>query len=797
MIINEIADTAIIVGDIQSNNVSIDTNNIGFITQLLSTNLYSSPIDSFLREIVSNAWDSHVEAGNDSPILLELGTDTEDREYCRIQDFGVGLSPDRFDNIYRSIGSSTKRSDNTQIGGFGIGRFAALAYSDNVYITSNYLGTKYKYLMYKDGNNIKIDNLFESKTEDKDGLEVMVYVRKGDILDFKDSIKNQLAYFENLYVSFDRLSQNNHTHRIALDFVKSFNNLKIKRYNHFSVNSFSGMHKTNLCLGKIQYPLVSSFIKDTRFKFGHSYPITVNFEIGELEVTPNREQILYSKRNIKIISDKLDLAQDELDEIIKEQSVFDFKDFNDYIERVTSGTNKISLLDAEGVNVSFNTPTSGKSISYLGVVYDSNLPKLYSYVNNNIGNYLRKYIKFRVDGKKLFSKIDNMYIYPLRNLVDTESSNHSKSLMAGRIYIHPNGPLNNISKDYIRNKCLNGTYFVKEISYRRIIRVIIKMIKDYVNNNMYKSFDYDKTHLKIVIKQLFKDLSLIQRFENSSVPKEFKDSIVKTTKPTSSVSVPAIDWSEELNLFILRESDKTNYNGISVTADSRRVQLSDFKKKWNRFPVIYSEKNDLNLRELFWIFNKANGSSYYKYKFVEIAPTKIKKLEQFKNFIKIEDFMNVEYKRIRMLATARYLKNNYPHILELNERRNSLKEISSKLYEVVVKLSTYIQENSMKKYYYNTDVHLYNDIDDMCEKHNYYDEEMMGYMKEHSKLIDNAKFITLFRDFGLGIDPGLINFAVDYALARKLFLPNADAVNRLKEESIFNNKIKKENNETN
>ena len=45
MKVNENESTAVVIGEIQSNTVSIDIKNIGFITQLLSTNLYSKPID--------------------------------------------------------------------------------------------------------------------------------------------------------------------------------------------------------------------------------------------------------------------------------------------------------------------------------------------------------------------------------------------------------------------------------------------------------------------------------------------------------------------------------------------------------------------------------------------------------------------------------------------------------------------------------------------------------------------------------------------------------------------------------
>lgn len=103
------------VGEIKENKVSIDAKNLDYITTLLSTNLYSHPEESFIREIVSNAWDAQVEANNlDTPILIYVTTDS-----ISIRDYGTGISPQRFKDIYLNIGSSTKRNTNDYIGGWG------------------------------------------------------------------------------------------------------------------------------------------------------------------------------------------------------------------------------------------------------------------------------------------------------------------------------------------------------------------------------------------------------------------------------------------------------------------------------------------------------------------------------------------------------------------------------------------------------------------------------------------------------------------------------------------------------
>lgn len=121
MIINEKQNEAQVVGDIQVNRVGIDSSNIDFIATLLTSNLYSQPLASFLRETISNAYDSHIEAGTKEPIILLIDSHNPSSGKIRIsiRDFGVGISPERFEHIYKNIGSSTKRESNDFIGMFG------------------------------------------------------------------------------------------------------------------------------------------------------------------------------------------------------------------------------------------------------------------------------------------------------------------------------------------------------------------------------------------------------------------------------------------------------------------------------------------------------------------------------------------------------------------------------------------------------------------------------------------------------------------------------------------------------
>lgn len=293
MIINTNNNSVEVVGDITEFKTGIDPKNLELITTLLSSNLYSAPERSFIREIVSNAWDSHVEAGTtDTPVIVKL--DRENHSIS-IRDFGTGLSPERFKDVYCNIGSSTKRSSNDFIGGFGIGKYSALACTDTVYITSYYEGFSYHYIMIKNGTAITTNLVATLPTTEKNGVEVTIK----DILRF-DNYKealNYIIFFPNVYI----------------DGYNKFNETRIKNYNNYACAT--QMVEYKLLLGNVLYPCDTSmlsfegrsFINDIKYS-----GVVIKFKVGELNITPNRESIIYTNETKKIIEDRILAAKEEM-----------------------------------------------------------------------------------------------------------------------------------------------------------------------------------------------------------------------------------------------------------------------------------------------------------------------------------------------------------------------------------------------------------------------------------------------------------------------------------------------------
>ena len=358
MIINADKGNIEVLGDIREFKTSIDPKNLEFITTLLSSNLYSDPEQSFIREIVSNAWDSHVEAGTtDTPVIIRFKRGANGWEVT-IRDFGTGLSPERFQEVYCNIGSSTKRESNEFIGGFGIGKYSSLACTNTVYITSYYEGTAFLYVMVKSGNTITTNLVMKKPTEEKNGVEVTIK-NIYDIIPYKNALK-YIVFFPNVYVD-------------GID--NKVNDTKLKRFNNFAVAS--EYIDTKILLGNVLYPcnikLLSTASRDFLRHIEFS-GIVIKFNVGEISITPNRESIIYSNDTISKIEDRIMAAKAELDTMVNNKLSKDYDNLYEYYKAISDKICYNPLDDSYYDSLSYYgkggylTTTASSTITFKGSI---------------------------------------------------------------------------------------------------------------------------------------------------------------------------------------------------------------------------------------------------------------------------------------------------------------------------------------------------------------------------------------------------------------------------------------------
>ena len=123
-------------GQFEVKSIGIDTSNINKAIFMLTHKLYSNPLESFLREIVSNGWDSHVVANKkDEPVVITIEPNTDgsidiNRDPIElfqgsksfnisIRDYGTGMAPEDFDQYYMSLLATTKDTSDELINRYG------------------------------------------------------------------------------------------------------------------------------------------------------------------------------------------------------------------------------------------------------------------------------------------------------------------------------------------------------------------------------------------------------------------------------------------------------------------------------------------------------------------------------------------------------------------------------------------------------------------------------------------------------------------------------------------------------
>ena len=373
--------------------------------------LYSNKIPTIVRELTSNARDSHQVAGTlDIPIEIHRPDSVIERTFY-VRDYGTGLSEEEVLNIYSVFFKSTKNQDNDQIGGFGLGSKTPLAYSDQFYVTSFYNGKKIQYMVFKDEVGYPtLAKVGIESTDEPNGLKVEFAVNEKDVFAFEDAICSFVRSSHNFNIKILNIPKDVLTGRygdfgykeignipemniqiLKRTFPKSnrgvllggiYYNLNDRIFGYrrreeqimiFNSNDPLPYDEVEKELGVKFSPVMKEEIKfyDTLFNSNISENFVLEFPIGSLEVTASRESLSFSKKTSEAIRNAYMLFVNQIFteyEKFKQDGswIIPVETFEDYVENLE----KFNIITRFGAVYSFKylgdffKPTNTSSVAF-------------------------------------------------------------------------------------------------------------------------------------------------------------------------------------------------------------------------------------------------------------------------------------------------------------------------------------------------------------------------------------------------------------------------------------------------
>jgi hypothetical protein len=259
---------------------------------------YSEPILAIPRELGANAWDSHVKANNTDK-MFEVHAPNTLEPWFAIRDFGTGLSSNAIDTIYTTYFESTKTADNDSDGCMGLGSKTPFNYTDNFNVTSWHNGKKHVYNCFIDeSGSPSIMHVVTQDSTEHTGVEIKFGVKISDIGMWVDKIARAYEPFRYRPVIVGAKIEYQPREYIYTGKRWSMRKSDGGYYNR-GCNAFMG----NYC-----YPINTSALRNALYNVPNNDAYKLEqalnggnfdffFDIGELEVAPNKEQLQYEDTN--------------------------------------------------------------------------------------------------------------------------------------------------------------------------------------------------------------------------------------------------------------------------------------------------------------------------------------------------------------------------------------------------------------------------------------------------------------------------------------------------------------------
>ena len=589
----------------------------------------------------------------------------------------------------------------------GIGAKAASSYQDsgNYFYTCRKNGTERKYMIYADEQEPNSTLLYEKETDKPNGVIVSVPIKNGDKRDFIKSIKEQLAYFANVY--FINCDINN-------------DDISIIRNEKFQISSLQNDSKMHITLDDVYYPIDFS-------KLGipviDNVSVALRFSLTDgLTVIPNRENLEYTKETKQLILNRIKEVSTHFISLYNEQ-IIDLKDEEEIIKYFDNISHKcVTITD----NIEFPI----KDI------------KKYSEVPVNLSVSCKKYKN--IDLRTLYeskSHILNCYgIYSIINNGKFVKSTYSDSAMIGYITDEKDGKNFLLGdpdrtpkkKNFLRHYYSKG--YIKVIHKSRNWKIRFSKDRNRKETNLYILLELYKKP-KNEWRDIVNDWLLFEQSVVSKIPveKDIKiDPAWEKSMEAFKVVCTSLKLHGDFNLKIAKRSKKYN---IPCVFESTFCKLTD--KKVKNKDIFYSTEKEILIK----LYKITENWDVKNFLFALVGVGDEKRLNAIEHYnIKKVDKLFMEYNKIFIkIATAHKVELFYNKYKDVFHYKKHLDSICPKYVEVLSRLEQYYTKHNLSSSYPN----LVSSIVELCEKNNWKDFSIEADLKAAEKEIEKIKFFTL------------------------------------------------------
>lgn len=291
---------------ITSRKMRIEANAKAF--SILLDRLYPDIKYAIVRELLTNGFDAHKEAGcPERPMMITIPSKWNDQMLV-FRDYGVSMSDETVDDIYATLMASTKDESDDAVGGWGVGSKTPFGYSKHLSLRCFKEGRERLYQMFFDGDSVpNIALIHDIPTSEETGVEISFAVRDNDLSAFCSNIVEASVWFETPPIT---------SKDIGVRKSKYVNLIgKIYKMEEAESENMSGLAVRQGCVG---YPLdddklipTEKSTQDRIQKARAAYedfnkdPYFIDVPVGTCDVTASRDSLYYSDKTIDNIVDIL------------------------------------------------------------------------------------------------------------------------------------------------------------------------------------------------------------------------------------------------------------------------------------------------------------------------------------------------------------------------------------------------------------------------------------------------------------------------------------------------------------